>query len=123
MTAKLDGKTHRASLSDGYAVDLSATVEASAFVGSVLGKKDSAPATSRSASRTAILAGAGGEGVSAPGHLVEAEPDGHAVVMVGHEVAGTGSPNAEYSGPGNQGSDRAHDGSASESGSRRRVPF
>lgn len=60
VMAKLDGKTHRAPLFDGYAVDLSAAVEASALVGSVLGKKDSAPATSRSASRTAILAGAGG---------------------------------------------------------------
>ncbi|GJE75899.1 hypothetical protein [Methylorubrum suomiense] len=55
VEAVLDGSTDRAPLADGYAVDLAAAVEASAFAKSVLGNKDSAPATRRSAARTAIL--------------------------------------------------------------------
>lgn len=51
----LDGPTDRGPLADVYAVDLAAAVEASAFAKSVLGNKNSAPATRRSAARTAIL--------------------------------------------------------------------
>ncbi|MFG5120895.1 hypothetical protein [Methylorubrum sp. POS3] len=54
VEAVLDSPMDRARPNDGYAVDLAAAVEASAFAKSVLGNKDSAPATRRSAARTAI---------------------------------------------------------------------
>lgn len=53
--AAIDGARDKAALADGYAIDLGAAVEASAFAKSVLGDKDSEPATRRSAARTAIL--------------------------------------------------------------------
>lgn len=55
VRAVLDGATNRAPLVDGYEVDLGAAVKDSAFARSVLGDKDSEPATRRSAARTAIL--------------------------------------------------------------------
>lgn len=45
VEALINGSTDRAALAGTYAVDLAAAVEASAFAKSVLGNKDSAPAT------------------------------------------------------------------------------